>query len=111
MIPVYNAYRLKVQSDEIFIPDKIEDSYNGERNFKFYSRSYALFLPLKPVKTVPAPRLFVAFQLVHLENAINPASPRQQISMIPTVNFGETWRRFHILSLSLSRGISLGAKL
>lgn len=88
MIPVYNAYRLKVQSDEIFIPDKIEDSYNGERNFKFYSRSYALFLPLKPVKTVPASRLFVAFQLVHLENAINPASPRQQISMIPLLISG-----------------------
>lgn len=84
---------------------KIEDSYNGERNFKFYPRLYvrSFFLLKLPVKTCS--RLFVAFRLVHLENAINPASPRQQISMIPLLISGRRFPR------SLSRGISLDAKL
>lgn len=73
---------------------KIEDSYNGERNFKFYPRLYVRsFFLLKPVKTCS--RLFVAFRLVHLENAINPPSTNIYDSI---VNFGET-----ISTLSLSR--------
>lgn len=52
------------------------------------------------------PRVYLSrlFQLVHLENAINPASPRQQISMIPLLISGRRGDdSTYSLSLSFSR--------